>query len=196
MELANTGNSQIILTTHTPALASLLPLESLRFIEKDGNDRIVELGTDQVFEKIADTLGILADPISKNARAILLLEGKSDVTFVNHTVTQLKNGGHIEHTFEDKRIALVPIGGCDNLKHWRTLRLAEQFDIPYCILLDSDKGTNEEQKNNDKIQELREAGIKAYVTKKGNLKTIFIWTVCNYLLVTHLVLQIFVMQKF
>jgi len=166
MELANTGNSQIILTTHTPALASLLPLESLRFIEKDGHDRIVELGTDQVFEKIADTLGILADPISKNARAILLLEGKSDVTFVNHTATQLKNGGHIEHTFVDKKIALVPIGGFDNLKHWRTLRLAEQFNIPYCVLLDSDKGTNEEQKNNDVIQELRQAGIKAYVTKK------------------------------
>ncbi|MCH8291815.1 AAA family ATPase [Candidatus Poribacteria bacterium] len=170
MELANTGNSQIILTTHTPALASLLPLESLRFIEKDGNDRIVELGTDQIFEKIADTLGILADPISKNARAILLLEGKSDVTFVNHTATQLKKGGHIEHTFEDKRIALVPIGGCDNLKHWRTLRLAEQFEIPYCVMLDSDKGTNEEQKKSDQIQELQQSGIKAYVTRKRELE--------------------------
>jgi predicted ATP-dependent endonuclease of OLD family len=166
MELANTGNSQIILTTHTPALASLLPLESLRFIEKDGNDRIVELGTDQVFEKIADTLGILADPISKNARAILLLEGKSDVTFVNHTANQLKEAGHLTHTFEDKRIALVPIGGCGNLKHWKTLRLAEQFDIPHCILIDSDKGANEEQKNIDTIEELQQNGIKAYLTRK------------------------------
>ncbi len=170
MELANTGNSQIILTTHTPALAGLLPLESLRFIEKDGNDRIIELGTDQVFEKIADTLGILADPISKNARAILLLEGKSDVAFVNHTAIQLKNGGHIEHTFDDKRIALVPIGGCDNLKHWRTLQLAEQFNIPYCVMLDSDKGTNEEQKNIDQIQELQQSGIKAYATQKRELE--------------------------
>ncbi|MBA7526951.1 hypothetical protein ES705_19122 [subsurface metagenome] len=166
MELANTGNSQIILTTHTPALASLLPLESLRFIEKDGNDRIVELGTDQVFEKIADTLGILADPISKNSRAILLLEGKSDVTFVNHTANQLKEAGHLTHTFEDKRIALVPIGGCGNLKHWKTLRLAEQFDIPHCILIDSDKGANEEQKNIDTIEELQQNGIKAYLTRK------------------------------
>ena len=166
MELSNTGNSQIILTTHTPALGGLLPLDSLRFIQKTGNDRTVELGTEDVFEKIADTLGVLADPISKNANAILLLEGKSDVTFINHTATQLKSGGYIDHTFEDKRIALVPIGGCGNLKHWTTLRLIDQFAIPYCVMLDSDKGTNEEQQNIDKIQELRNNGIKAYLTLK------------------------------
>ncbi|MHB1108547.1 MAG: AAA family ATPase, partial [Lutibacter sp.] len=165
-ELANTGNSQIILTTHTPALGGLLPLNSLRFIQKNGNDRTVELGTEDVFKKIADTLGVLAVPISKNAKAILLLEGKSDVTFINHMVTQLKNGGHINHTFEDKKIALVPIGGCGNLKHWSTLRLIDQFGIPYCVLLDSDKGTNEEQKNIETIRELTDNGIKAYLTLK------------------------------
>jgi len=166
MELSNTGNSQIILTTHTPALGGLLPLDSLRFIQKTGNDRTIEEGTEDVFEKIADTLGILADPISKNANAILLLEGKSDVTFVNHTASQLKIGGHISHTFEDKQIALVPIGGCGNLKHWTTLRLIDQFAIPYCVMLDSDLGTNEEQQNRNKIQELRNDGIKAYLTLK------------------------------
>lgn len=166
IELSNTGNSQIILTTHTPALGGLLPLNSLRFIQKNGNDRTVELGTEEVFEKIAETLGVLADPISKSANAILLLEGKSDITFVSHTATQLKNGGYIDHTFEEKRIALVPIGGCGNLKHWITLKLIEQFDIPYCVLLDSDKGTNEEQQNIDTIQELQNNGIKAYLTLK------------------------------
>ena len=165
-ELSTTGNSQIILTTHTPALGGLLPLESLRFIQKTGNDRTVELGTEEVFEKIAETLGVLADPISKNAKAILLLEGKSDVTFVNHTATQLKSGGHINHTFEEKGIALVPIGGCGNLKHWITLRLIEQFAIPYCIMFDSDLGTNEEQQNRNSIQEFQNNGIKAYLTRK------------------------------
>lgn len=165
-DLSNTGNSQIIITTHTPALAGLLPLESLRFVEKSGNDRTVELGTNEVFEKIASTLGVLPNPVSKNATAMLLIEGKSDVSFINHTALQLKGEGHLTHTFEDKRIALVPIGGCGNLKHWRTLQLAEQFDIPYCVLLDSDKGTAEEQKNIDQIADLRANGIKAYVTRK------------------------------
>ncbi|MBP6755317.1 MAG: AAA family ATPase [Bacteroidia bacterium] len=166
IELANTGNSQIILTTHTPALAGLLPLASLRFIEKTIDDRNIELGTEEVFEKIAQTLGVLADPIPKNATAIILIEGKSDVAFFNHTVIQLKNAGHLTHTFHEKRIALVPIGGCGNLKHWQTLKLVDQFQIPYCVLLDSDKGTNEEQKNIDTISDLVQNGIKAYVTKK------------------------------
>src|SRR5690606_31073392 len=116
--------------------------------------------------KIADTLGVLADPISKTANALLLLEGKGDVVFINHAASQLKSQGYIQHTFEEKRIALVPIGGCDNLKHWRTLQLAEQFEIPYCVLLDSDKGTPEEQKNIDQEVNLRQNGIKAYVTRK------------------------------
>ena len=162
LELSHTSNSQIILTTHTPALAGLLPLESLRFIENNQ----VEMGSDDVFEKIADTLGILANPISKNANAILLVEGKGDVVFVNHATEQLKNCGYISSTFEEKRFAIVPIGGCGNIKHWKTLQLAEQFNIPYCILLDSDKGTPEETDNIEKIQSYRTEGIKAYVTRK------------------------------
>jgi len=166
MELSNTSNSQVMLTTHTPSLAGLLPLESLRFIEREGQDRTIQMGSDEVFNKVADTLGLLPDPVSKYAQAMLLVEGKGDITFVEHAAEKLKEAGHIEHTFEDKRFALVPIGGCGNLKHWRTLQLAQQFDIPYCVLLDSDKGTNEEQQNIDKIAEMRADGIKAYTTRK------------------------------
>lgn len=166
IEISNTPNSQILLSTHTPALASFLPLESLRFIEQVNNDRIVEMGSNEVFEKIANTLGILADPIPKNATGILLLEGKGDIAFINHTAEMLKQGGYIPHTFEEKRIAVVPIGGCGNIKHWRTLQLANQFNIPYCVLLDSDLGTAENQQNINKISALRNDGIKAYITRK------------------------------
>lgn len=165
-ELSNTPNSQVILTTHTPSLAGLLALDSLRFIEKDGQNRSVQMGTEEVFEKIADTLGLLPEPISKNATAILLVEGKGDITFVNHTSEKLRDAGYIPYTFEEKRFAIVPIGGCGNLKHWKTMQLAEQFDIPYCVLIDSDKGTNEEQVNSERINSLRADGIKAYATRR------------------------------
>lgn len=166
LELSHTTNTQIILTTHTPSLAGLLPLDSLRFVEDDGENRTVQMGTDEVFEKIVASLGILPNPIDKNATAILLLEGKGDVTFINHTAQQLKDAGFLQHTFEEKRFALVPIGGCGNIKHWRTLKLAEQFNIPWCILLDSDKGTAEENLNQTAVEQLRQSGIKAYVTRK------------------------------
>lgn len=166
LELANAPGSQIILTTHTPALAGFLPLESLRFIERNGHTRTVESGTDDVFQKVADTLGVLPDPIPKNATAILLVEGKSDIPFIHHTAEQLKDGGHLNATFEDRRFAIVPIGGCGNIKHWRTLQLANQFGVPYCVLLDSDLGTPEEAENRRKLAALRDDGVKAYLTRK------------------------------
>jgi predicted ATP-dependent endonuclease of OLD family len=166
LELANAPGSQIILTTHTPALAGFLPLESLRFIECEGHTRTVESGNDDVFQKVADTLGILPDPIPKNAAAILLVEGKSDIPFVHHTAEQLKVGGHLGATFEDRRFAIIPIGGCGNIKHWRTLQLSNQFGVPYCVLLDSDLGTPEEAENRRKVAVLKADGIKAYLTRK------------------------------
>ncbi len=166
LELANAPSSQIILTTHTPALAAFLPVESVRFIERNGHKRTVESGTEEVFQKVVDTLGILPDPIPKNAVAILLVEGKSDIHFIHHTAEKLKGGGFIDATFEDRRFAVVPIGGCGNIKHWRTLQLASQFGVPYCVLLDSDCGTGEEPENRRKNAELQANGIKAYLTRR------------------------------
>ncbi len=166
IELANAGNTQIILTTHTPAIAGLLPLESLRFLDVDGTNRIVEIGSEEVFKKIVDTLGVIPEPFSSNTKALLLVEGKGDVIFVKHMATQLKNAGYISHDFEEKGFAIIPIGGCGNLKYWSTLKLASQFNVPWCILIDSDKGTNEETKNISSIHNLRNDGIKAYCTRK------------------------------
>lgn len=166
MELANTGDTQVLLTTHTPSLAAQLPLESLRYIEVQDTNRTIENGTEEVFSKVANALGILADPISKHTNALLLVEGKGDVIFVNHMAEVLKENNQLTHTFQDKRIAIIPVGGCGNLKHWTTLKIADQFNIPYCILLDSDKGTNEEHINRDTVESLRTQGIKAYTTRK------------------------------
>jgi putative ATP-dependent endonuclease of the OLD family len=166
MQLAETQSTQIILTTHTPALASLLPLESLRYIEFVEGDRIVESGTEEVFAKVAESLGVLPDPIPKDSAAVLLVEGKGDVVFVQHTAEQLKAGEYIPRTLEEARIAVLPIGGCGNIKHWQTKNLIDQFGIPYCVLLDSDLGTNEEEKNREKVANLHAEGIKAYLTKK------------------------------
>jgi len=170
IELSNSGNTQVLLTTHTPSLASLLPLESLRFIENVNNVRTVTTGDGEVFRKIADTLGVLPEPFPKGTKALILVEGKSDVIFLQHLVKTLKENGVIEHTFKDKGFAIIPVGGCGNLKHWCTLELAHQFNAPYCVLLDSDKGTVGEKRNFDSITKLRKQGIKAHLTRKRELE--------------------------
>jgi putative ATP-dependent endonuclease of the OLD family len=166
LELSSSPTAQIILTTHTPALAGFLPLESLRFIERDGHRRTVESGTDEVFQKVAEALGVLPDPIPRNATAILLVEGKGDVTFVRHAAEMLRDGGFLPATFEERRFAIVPIGGCGNVKHWLTLQVVQQFGVPYCVLLDSDRGTSEEAANGQRIADLRGSGVKANLTRR------------------------------
>ena len=166
LQLAQSPTCQILLTTHTPALAGLLPLDSLRFIEKSGPSRTVGMGTEAVFEQVVDTLGVLPHPIPKDSVAALLVEGKGDLVFIKHTAEKLKEGGHIPATLEERRIALIPIGGCGNIKHWQAQRLVAQFGIPYFVLLDSDAGTIEHAKNLTALANLHADGICAYLTKK------------------------------
>lgn len=73
---------------------------------------------------------------------------------------------------EEKGFALLSTGGSGNLKSWINLKVIEQFNIPWCILQDSDIGPNDENSNREKKQELESKGIKMYLTKKEKLKNI------------------------
>lgn len=166
IQVAAGENCQVIVTTHVPALAGLLPTEGLRLIEMTDAGPIVRYGDENVLTMICDSLGVLPDPRVTGARGLVLVEGSSDIAFLNHTANKLKEAGHIGATFEDKGIVLVFIGGCGNLKHWRTKKLADQFGVPWGLLLDSDLGTPDELKNRKAVEDLRTVGKKAYLTRK------------------------------
>lgn len=166
LEISKKDNAQVIVTTHTPAICGLLPLNSLRLVDKTDKVTLVKDSSDDVYKQIAEMLGVLPEPFSNNAKALILVEGKSDVIFLKHAAHKLKEGTYISNTFDEKNIAIVPIGGCGNLKHWITQKIAEQFSIPWGILLDSDKGTADEERNLKQVKSLLHKGIKAYVTRK------------------------------
>lgn len=159
-------NCQVLVTTHVPALAGLLPTDGLRFVEMTDTGIDIRYGSDDVLEQISESLGVLPDPSVTGGKALVLVEGAGDVVFIRHTAQVLKDAGHLTTTLEEKRILPVLIGGCGNLKHWRTKKLADQFGIPWGLLLDSDLGTPEEQKNREAVENLRKSGKKAYLTRK------------------------------
>lgn len=174
VQVGKKDNCQVLVTTHVPALAGLLPTEGLRLVEKAAVGRSVEYGDDAVIDRIANSLGVLIDPRASRAKALVLVEGPGDVVFLRHTAEQLKAGGHIPATLEEKGIVTVPIGGCGALKHWIAKRIAQQFNIPWALLLDSDLGTDQAGKNLAQVERFRADGKKAYVTRKRELE--------NYLL--------------
>lgn len=171
IKISRKPNTQVIMTTHTPSICSVVPIESLRLVDKKDNINVVRENSDDVYQKISEMLGILPEFISNRAKGLVLVEGKDDIIFLKHIANELKNNGFINYTFEEKNIAILPIGGFRNLKHWLTQKIAEQFSIPWGILLDSDKlNSNDSSKNEIEINELKREGIKAYVTRKRGLE--------------------------
>ncbi len=159
-------NCQVLLTTHVPALAGLLPTDGLRLVENAEVGVAIHYGSDEVLKQISESLGVLPDSNVTRAKALLLVEGPGDLVFIRHSAQVLKDSGHLPTTLEEKDILPVCIGGCGNLKHWQTKNIADQFGIPWGLLLDSDIGTQEEERNRMKVQDLRVLGKKAYTTRK------------------------------
>ncbi|MEX1096273.1 MAG: ATP-dependent endonuclease [Planctomycetales bacterium] len=166
LSLSARSTSQIIVTTHVPALAGLLPIDGLRFIEQTAVGIAVSYGTEKVFDRISESLGVLPDKGIAAAKGLLLVEGPSDVTFIRHACEALHGANHISSTLAAKNVCLIAIGGCGNLKHWVTKNLAAQFGIPWAIVIDSDRGTPEEARNQQAIQKYVPHGTSAFVTRK------------------------------
>ncbi|HEK2703479.1 TPA: AAA family ATPase [Pseudomonas aeruginosa] len=146
LELSLHPNRQIIVTTHVPALAGLMPIEGVRYVTKDENGYpVVKMPGNDVLKEAAESLGVLPETGLERARAVVLVEGKSDVIFLRHAANTLKADGHIASSLEDLGIVPILIGGCGSVKHWVTLNLADDLGLPWCVFLDSDIGGTVEQ---------------------------------------------------
>lgn len=169
IKLSRSDNCQVLLTTHTTALGELLPLESLRLIDKKDGRPLILQGSPEVYIKIAETLGVYSENIPSKTKAIVLVEGRDDLIFLRHLAEVYKDVEVVNSTFEDKDIAILPTGGCKNLKLWVTMRVVQQFNVPWAIFMDSDKESeNDETYNMKVVSQYKSEGAIAITTKKRN----------------------------
>ncbi|MGX7235705.1 AAA family ATPase [Enterococcus italicus] len=171
IKLSRSDNCQVLLTTHTPALGELLPLESLRLIDKKDGRPLILQGSPEVYIKIAETLGVYSENIPSKTKAIVLVEGRDDLIFLRHLAEVYKDVEVVNSTFEDKDIAILPTGGCKNLKLWVTMRVVQQFNVPWAIFMDSDKESeNDETYNMKVVSQYKSEGAIAITTKKREIE--------------------------
>ncbi|WP_313127816.1 AAA family ATPase [Stutzerimonas nitrititolerans] len=173
LELSTQPNRQIIVTTHVPALAGLMPIDGIRYVTKDENGiPFVKMPDNDVLKEAAESLGVLPETGMERAKAVVLVEGKSDVTFLRHTSNTLKASGHLESSLEDAGIVPILIGGCGSVKHWVTLNLADDLGLPWCVFLDSDIGGTPEQVASiaKRRQEVEGSGKAFYSTRKREIE--------------------------
>lgn len=172
LALAGQPNRQIIVTTHVPALAGLIPTDGIRYVTRDqGGVPLIKMPSDDVLKEAAESLGVLPESGMERARAVVLVEGKSDVVFLRHTSTALADAGHLLSSIEDERIVPIPMGGCGSVKHWVTLKLADDLGLPWCVFVDSDSGDEAAAKNVQKRKaEVEALGRGFYMTRKREIE--------------------------
>lgn len=174
--LADAGD-QVVITTHVPALAALIPLESLRFVDRDPASGAVRVRSgsqgDEVYSEIAEALGVLPDPLAKKGiKVAVLVEGKTDIDAIRSMVQVLVAAGEIQPI--DEQYVFWTIGGGDNtLKDWVERGYLDKLKVPQVMIQDSDRTSAILPISAAKavwLQDMRaRANVTAFLTRKRSM---------------------------
>lgn len=128
---------QVIYTTHSPFMIDSLKLNEVRTVYDTQDPKIGSVVSDAVEEKDSDTLfplqAALGYTIAQNLYVSprnLLVEGISDLVYLNHFSTILKDMGK-EELSDD--ITIVPVGGADKIATFISLMRGNELST-VCLL--------------------------------------------------------------
>lgn len=135
-ELAASDHAQVIMTSHSPALAGMAPLEALRFLERDAatGRRRIETGSEENLQRIAASLGVLPSLSTSvdTVRLILCFEGPTDLQFFQHIAPHF--GLDLRR---DPRLVAIHLGG-STLGQWVTRDYLRKLGKPEVHIYDRD----------------------------------------------------------
>ncbi len=155
-ELSQQAGCQVLLTTHVPGLAELVPVESLRYVRQDGTGCKVQTGDDDsVLELIASSLGVLP---RRTVKLLVCVEGPTDVAMLTRLArlwrTEVSTLPDLE---SDPRIAMIPLGG-EALRAWVERRYLQKIGVPEYHLYDRDEVVNGKPKYQDAVDQVNARG--------------------------------------
>ena len=151
-QLSESGEAQVIITTHVPGVAGLASPDSIRLLEHDEEEHPRVVSGDDLLERVADQLGILPD---HRVCLLLFVEGPNDVAFFEKASRLI---GLIDLT-NDPRVALIPVGG-GTLKHWVDRRYLRNLQLPEIHIYDRD----EDEKYQKEVDEVNGRGNRYWAT--------------------------------
>ena len=168
IELSKSKNTQIIFTTHSPEICNMVPIESLRLIDRSLSKEF-KVPTEHVLDDIANTLGVLPgiaveiDQNVRNVKVAVCVEGKLDISFLRNINTNIPEIKDIVDLNSEK-IIMIPMGG-STLKDWVNERYLEKLELNQVHIYDSDIGSEKENKYKNQVIELNKiSSCKAFET--------------------------------
>lgn len=168
MELAADENTQVLVTSHTPGLAGLLPSGSLRHVRKqpDGTAAVTVCAEGDL-AAIANELGVLPD---RRVQALVFVEGTNDIEFLERIGAILKTEiADVVDFSNESRIALVPLGGA-SLKQWVAKHYLKNLGLPEVHIYDRDDDTPPKYQPECDAVNGRGDGSWAVITTKRELE--------------------------
>ena len=128
---------QVIYTTHSPFMIDSLNLNEVRTVYDTQNPKIGSVVSDAVEEKDSDTLfplqAALGYTIAQNLYVSpknLLVEGISDLVYLNHFSAILKGIGRVGLSDD---VTIVPVGGADKIATFISLMRGNELST-VCLL--------------------------------------------------------------
>ena len=168
-QLSETPGCQVIVSTHTPVLARLIPANYLRYISIEENgSRKVHQG-DSVYPLVTKSLGVLPD---HDVKVFVGVEGGNDINFlIEMSKMFLANGIDIlnlEQLEQEGKIIFFPVGG-SNLALW-TSRLVS-LNRPEFYLFDREDEHPTPSRNQKIVDDInKRENCKAVLTNKKEIE--------------------------
>jgi len=164
-DLASTDQCQVVITTHVPGLAEMIPVDALRYVQvQRDSTRVVEQGSEDVLRSIANDLGVIPD---NRVRVFVCVEGPNDVAFLKNMARVLLAAGESAGFEPDDmpEIVFLPLGG-STLRDWVNAHYLKPLKRPEIHIYD--RGTDSPPKYQAQADEVnqRNDGSTAFLTKK------------------------------
>jgi predicted ATP-dependent endonuclease of OLD family len=166
--IAEIDGCQMMLTTHVPSLASLLPTSSIRYVHHQGEGRKVCVANDEVIKTIVDNLGIVPD---KRVKVLICVEGPNDLSFLKHINKLFCEETCFFDVFADSRVAQIVLGG-STLQEWVNENYLKNLGIPEVHIYDRDEQVNGKYKYQAAVDSVNQRGDGsiAFLTSKREME--------------------------
>lgn len=165
--LSHQSGVQVILTTHVPALAEMLPVTGVRHVTSDAVGLPEVLEGEDVLERVADELGVHPD---SRVKVILCVEGPHDVTCLGHLSARIHEA---DRTLPDlttaRDVVMIPLGG-STLKDWVNRHYLASFRRPEVHIYDRDTDDPPKYQAAADAVTARGDGSIAFLTQKRELE--------------------------
>lgn len=169
--LVDTDSSQVLLTTHVPGFAELMPEKSLRFIEYVDGKKVISDSNCETIEKVAEALGVFPTPITESEQKVIVcVEGVHDVVALSHLSDIISTRRtDLVNLNSDNRVIVMPLGG-STLKGWVQHRYLKKLGFPEVHIYDrDDKDKPKYAVYCDEVNQ-RSDGSRAFLTNKKEME--------------------------